>query len=84
MADDRIITDDERGDDDDVTPSGIARRLGRVLKIVQRANARLDRITAGMQPPPEPDKPPIRDALASIKTEATTLIGKVDALTTRL
>lgn len=84
MADDRIITDEEREDDDDVTPRGIARRLGRVVKIVQRANARLDRITAGWTAPPEPERPPIRDALASIKTEADALIAKVDALTTRL
>lgn len=56
---------------------GIARRLDRVSHLLARANHRLDRINADLTPPPDPDKPAILAALASIRSEAQHLLATV-------
>ncbi|MCC6527208.1 MAG: hypothetical protein IT373_31455 [Polyangiaceae bacterium] len=86
MPDARTIDDLDKDDDNDTTAAGMTRRLGKVSRILERANARLDAITAGWAQPPEPDKPTVRAALADVQTKAasavsktTTLIGRIDA-----
>jgi hypothetical protein len=84
MADERTILDAERDDSDDVSLQGILSRLSAVSKIIERDNFRLDRISAIVINPPDPDKPPIRDAVNAVKLQAQATIGKCDDLLARL
>ncbi len=84
MADDRTVLDDERDDIDDLTPAGILKRLDRVTKILTRANARLDRIQAGWQNPPEPDRPATITAVTNVQNQAQHALDVANDLLARL
>ncbi len=60
----------QSGDSDDSSPQGISSKLQSIAKIVENANARLDKIQAGFVVPPDDEKPPMQDALNEIKTQA--------------
>ena len=56
---DRDIDELDRGDEDGLDPAAIERRLGRVVRILERANNRLTAIRDGVQPVPDDGRPPI-------------------------
>lgn len=63
---------------------GIAERLGAVANGLEQVGARLDRIDAVLVDPPEPDKPPIRAALTTIKGEAEGIVVTADDMLRRV
>ena len=76
-ADDEIrIVDDHQ--------AGIAGRLDAVANGLDQVGARLDRIDAVLANPPEPDKPPIRAALTTIKAEAEAIAVTADDMLQRI
>ncbi len=64
--------------------SEIAERLGAVANGLGQVGARLDRIDAVLVNPPDPDKPPIRDALTAIKGEAEGIVVTADDMLRRV
>ncbi|NUP10751.1 MAG: hypothetical protein HOW73_32305 [Polyangiaceae bacterium] len=83
MADERTVTDTEKDDSDDTSWNGIIARLDRITGILQKANARLDRLDPVLQNPPDPIKPQLRTSLASLQTEAQNILDDVNRLITR-
>ncbi|MBK8256191.1 MAG: hypothetical protein IPK82_26420 [Polyangiaceae bacterium] len=75
------IHDDD--DDLDATPKGVARRITKVAEIIQRANARLERIRTSFVDPPDPDKPAVVAALNSVLSEAGRATTMANELLTR-
>ncbi len=76
------------GADDEIRiadPSaGIAERLGAVANGLEQVGVRLDRIDGVLANPPDPDKPPIREALTTIKTEAEGIVVTADDMLRRV
>jgi hypothetical protein len=64
--------------------AGIAERLGAVANGLGQVGARLDRIDAVLINPPDPDKPPIRDALTTIRGEAEGIVVSADDMLRRV
>jgi hypothetical protein len=62
----------------------IAGRLGAVANGLEQVGARLDRIDAVVVNPPDPDKPPIRSALTTIKAEAEGIVVTADDMLRRV
>jgi hypothetical protein len=64
--------------------NGVAERLDAVGNGLEQVAARLGRIDALLANPPEPDKPPIRDALVRVKTEAEGIAVAADDMLRRV
>ena len=76
-ADDEIrIVDDQQ--------AGIAGRLDAVANGLDQIGARLEQIDAVLANPPDPDKPPIRAALTTIKAEAEGIAVTADDMLQRV
>lgn len=73
------INDDD-SDERDLSGAGIARRLKKVVDILERANGRLGTIRAGFTDPPDPDKPAIAAALQAILTETAKVTAQANEL----
>ena len=82
MTTDPTVPDLERDDDPN---SSTVTRLNHVASLIRRGVTRMDRIANkwSTQPPPDPDKPAIRAALADVVTAANEAIEKAQQLTTR-
>ena len=82
MPSDPTVPDLERDDDEN---SSTVTRLNHVASLIRRGSARMDRISSkwSPSPPPEPDKPGIRAALADVVTAANEAIATAQQLTTR-
>ena len=76
------------GADDEIriadSSAGIAERLDAVANGLGQVGARLDRIDAVLINPPEPDRPPIRDALVRVKSEAEGIVVTADDMLRRV
>jgi hypothetical protein len=76
-----------RADDEIRIPDsseGIAERLGAVANGLEQVGGRLDRIDAVLINPPDPDKPPIREALVRVKAEAEGIVVTADDMLRRV
>jgi hypothetical protein len=62
----------------------VVNRLERVASILTQANERLVSINEGFVEPPEPDKPQIRAALDSVKSEANNVLSTINAIESKL
>jgi hypothetical protein len=71
---------DSDADEDGTDTAAILRRLGRVDGILQKASNRMAKIQAGFTTPPEPERPGILAALATIKQDLGTISAIADDL----
>jgi hypothetical protein len=76
------------GADDEIriadSSAGIAERLEAVANGLGQVGARLDRIDAVLINPPDPEKPPIRAALTTIRAEAEGIVVTADDMLRRV
>jgi hypothetical protein len=74
------LTDQDPDKDTDTSGKGLVRRINRLNALLGRTDSRFDKILRTFVNPPDPSKPPIRAAVADVKTRAQQLITKADAL----
>ena len=82
MSDDGTIGSDDVTDGNDVTGAGFGKRLGKIERILTRANTRLSRINAAMGQPPDDGQPQILASIASIITLANQAIVTANEIKT--
>ncbi|MCC6525335.1 MAG: hypothetical protein IT373_21960 [Polyangiaceae bacterium] len=70
--------------DTEAPDSKLGKRLEKTSELLAVADARLGKIIETFVPPVDPDKPALRAAIAVLKTEATSVLGKTTDLLAKL
>jgi hypothetical protein len=73
-----------RGETTESAALAIQREIEDLVRALQAANARLTKLQAGWLNPPEPNRPAIRDALNSLKSQAQITITTADDILRRM
>lgn len=73
-----------RGETTESSALAIQREIEDLVKMLQAASSRLTKLQAGWLNPPEPNRPAIRDALNSLKSQALITIRTADDMLGRM